>query len=171
MIVKSLDTLGLARVTARKGRTADLTRTVRERYGIDLPVGPRRAKSGDVAFIGIGVNTWLATSEKELDGFEKALRDVVDPSATVSDQIGAYQVLRLTGPHVRQVLAKLISIDLHPAVFAAGCAASTSGSHIPLTLWCPAENPGSIELAVPRSYSHDFGHLLAENAREFGFSG
>ena len=98
MIVTSRDTLAIARVTARKGRTADLTRTVRERYGIDLPVGPRRAQSGDMAFIGIGVNTWLATSEKELDGFAASLRSVVDESATVSDQIGAYQVLRLTGP-------------------------------------------------------------------------
>jgi heterotetrameric sarcosine oxidase gamma subunit len=171
MIVTSRDTLAIARVTARKGRTADLTRTVRERYGIDLPVGPRRAKSGNLAFIGIGVNTWLATSDKELDGFAKAVRDVVDESATVSDQIGAYQVWRLTGQPVRDVLAKLVSIDLHPSVFTAGCAASTSGSHIPVTLWCPAENPGSIELAVPRSYGHDFGHLLAENAREFGFPG
>ena len=76
MIVTSLDALAIARVTARKSRTADLTRTVRERYGIDLPVGPRRARSGDLAFIGIGVNTWLATSDKELDGFAKAVRDV-----------------------------------------------------------------------------------------------
>ena len=171
MIVKSLDTLAIARVTARKGRTADLIRTVYERYGIDLPVGPRHAKSGDVGFIGIGVNTWLATSERELDGFAMSLREVVDLSATVSDQIGAYQGLRLTGPHVRDILAKLVSIDLHPSVFTAGCAASTSGLHIPLTLWCPAEYPESIELAVPRSYGHDFGHLLAQNAREFGFPG
>jgi methylglutamate dehydrogenase subunit D len=171
MIVTSLDTLAIARVTARKGRTADLTRTVRERYGIELPVGPRRAKSDDLAFIGIGVNTWLATSDKELDGFAIVLRDVVDESAAVSDQIGAYQVWRLTGQHVREVLAKLVAIDLHPSVFTAGCAASTLGSHIPLTLWCPAESPDSIELAVPRSYGHDFGHLLAQNAREFGFPG
>src|SRR4051812_15481319 len=116
MIVKSLDTLATARVTARKGRTADLTRTIRERYGIDLPVGPRRLASGGRAFIGIGVNTWLATSNEELDSFAMVLRDVVDRSATVSDQIGAYQVLRLTGPHVREVLAKLVSIDLHPSV-------------------------------------------------------
>jgi sarcosine oxidase subunit gamma len=168
MIVTSLDTLAIARVSARKDRSADLTRTVRERYGIDLPVGPRRAAAGGWTFIGIGVNTWLATSEKELDGFATALRNVVDESATVSDQSGAYQVLRLTGTHVRDVLAKLVSIDLHPTVFTAGSAASTLASHIPITLWSDSE---SIEVAVPRSYSHDFGHLLAENAREFGFPG
>lgn len=171
MIVESLDTLAIARVTARKGRTPDLSRTVHERFGIELPVGPRRAASGGRAFIGIGVNTWLATSNEELDSFARVLRDAVDESATVSDQIGAYRVWRLTGPHVRDVLAKLVSIDLHPSVFNAGCAASTNGSHIPLTLWCPAEAPECIELAVPRSYGHDFEHLLAQDAREFGFPG
>jgi methylglutamate dehydrogenase subunit D len=171
MIVESLDTLAIARIAARKGRTAELTRTLRERYGIDLPLGPNRAALNGRAFIGIGVDTWLATSNQELDSFATILRDAVDESATVSDQIGAYRVWRLTGPHVRDVLAKLVSIDLHPSVFKAGCAASTTGSHIPLTLWRPAEYPECIELAVPRSYGHDFEHLLGENAREFGFPG
>jgi heterotetrameric sarcosine oxidase gamma subunit len=164
MIVTNRDRLAIVRMTARKGRTGDLTRTVSERFGIELPSGPRRAQSGDLAFIGIGVDTWLATSDIELDGFAVSLRTVVNESATVSDQIGAYQVLRLTGPNVRDVLAKLLSLDLHPTVFTAGCAATTVGSHIPLTLWHITQG---FELAIPRSYSHDFQHLLAENAAEF----
>jgi sarcosine oxidase subunit gamma len=168
IVVTSRDTLAIARIAARKGRAADLTRTVRERFGIDLPGGPRRARSGDLAFIGIGVDTWLATTDQQMDGFAAALRNVVDESATVSDQIGAFHVVRLTGPHVRDVLAKLVSLDLHPKVFAVDCAASTSGSHIPLTLWRLGE-PEAFELAVPRSYSHDFEHLLAQNAAEFHF--
>jgi methylglutamate dehydrogenase subunit D len=165
MIVTSRDTLAIARISARKGRRADLTLTVRERFGIDLPGGPRRVQSGDLAFIGIGVDTWLATTDKELDGFATSLRRVVDESATVSDQIGAYLVLRLTGLHVRDVLAKLVSVDLHPKVFTDGCAATTSGSHIPLTLWYLGKD--AFELAVPRSYSRDFQHLLAQSAAEF----
>src|SRR5689334_18132237 len=128
MILTSRDTLAIARISARQGRTTDLTQTIRERFGIELPFGPRRAQSAGMAFIGIGVHTWLATAEKELDSFAASLRAVVDESATVSDQIGAYQVWRLTGRHVREVLAKLIPLDLHPRVFTAGCAASTSGS-------------------------------------------
>ena len=96
----------------------------------------------------------------DLDGFASSLRNVVDESATVSDQIGAYQVLRLSGKDVTDVLAKFVSLDLHPKVFTPGSVATTAGSHIPLTLWCLEED--SIELAVARSYSHDFRHLLAE---------
>jgi heterotetrameric sarcosine oxidase gamma subunit len=169
VIATSRDTLAIVRVNARRGRVADLTRTVRERFDIDLPVGPRRVQSGSLAFIGIGVDAWLATTDAQMDGFAASLRNVVDESATVSDQIGAYHVLRLTGRHVADVLAKLVSLDLHPKVFEAGCAATTSGSHIPMTLWRLAQ-PDAFELAVPRSYSHDFTHLLAENAAEFGFA-
>jgi sarcosine oxidase subunit gamma len=169
IVVTSRDTLAIVRIAARKGRAADLKRTVRERYGIELPGGPRRVQSPHLAFIGIGMDTWLATTDQQMDEFEAALRNVVDESATVSDQIGAYHVLRLTGPRVRDVLAKLVSLDLHPKVFTVDCAASTSGLHIPLTLW-RIEAPDAFELAVPRSYSHDFEHLLAENAAEFHFA-
>jgi len=166
MIVTNRDTLAIARIHARKGRRTDLTRTVRARFGIDLPVGPRRVESADLAFIGIGVDSWLATTDAQMDGFAVSLRDVIDDSATVSDQIGSYHVLRLCGGHVRDVLAKLVSLDLHPNVFEAGCAATTLGLHIPLTLWRLADED-TFELAVPRSYRHDFEHLLAENAAEF----
>lgn len=172
VIATSRDTLAIARITARKGRAADLTRTVRNRWDIDLPNGPRRVQSPDLAVIGVGVDTWLATSEKELDGLAASLRSALDDSATVSDQIGANHVLRLTGRHVRGVLAKLVSLDLHPRVFAVGSAATTLGPHIPGTLWRLEDDSNGaavFELAVPRSYSHDFGHLLAANAAEFGF--
>ena len=46
IVVTSRDILAIARIAARKGRAADLTRTVRERFGIDLPGGPRRVQSG-----------------------------------------------------------------------------------------------------------------------------
>jgi len=164
MNVTHRDTLAIVRIATRKGRTADLTRTVRERLGIDLPAGPRRAQSNDLAFIGIGVDTWLATSETELDTLAASLRNTLDESATVSDQIGAYQVLRLSGPHAVDVLAKLVDLDLHPKVFSPGSAASTLAGHIPLTFWRLEDG---FELAVPRSYSQDFQHLLAQNAAEF----
>jgi methylglutamate dehydrogenase subunit D len=166
VVITARDTLAIARIAARKGRAAVLTRTVRERFGIELPNGPRRVQSGELALIGIGVESWLATTDSAMDGFAASLRDALNESATVSDQIGAYHVLRLTGLRVREVLAKLVSLDLHPTVFGVGCAASTLGSHIPLILW-GLEEPDAFEVVVPRSYSRDFEHLLAQSAAEF----
>jgi len=165
MNITKRDTLAIARVAARKGRAADLARAVRERFGIDLPDGPRRVESaGGLAFIGSGVDTWLATRDDERDTFAASLRNALNAAATVSDQIGAYEVMRLTGQHVREVLAKFVALDLHPGAFATGSAAATLAGHIPLTLWRLAD---SFELAVPRSYNPDFQHLLAAGAAEF----
>jgi sarcosine oxidase subunit gamma len=178
LVATSRETLAIARIGARKGRAAALTNTVRERLGIELPNGPRRIQANELAFIGVGVGAWLALSECELadsklDGFAASLRSIVDASATVSDQIGSYSVLRLTGRHVAAVLAKFVALDLHPRVFVPGSAASTLGSHIPLTLWRLADSGAGLfafELAVPRSYTTDFRHLLCESAAEYGLT-
>jgi methylglutamate dehydrogenase subunit D len=172
VVATNRDTLASARIAARKGRAAALTDTVRKRFGVELPDSPCRVQANELAFIGVGVATWLATTESELDGFAASLRNAVDDSATVSDQIGTYGVLRLTGHRVRDVLAKLVALDLHTRVFVQGSAASTIASHIPLTLWRledSAHGLTTFELAVPRSYATDFWHLLTESAAEFGF--
>lgn len=164
--VTNRDTLAIARIAARKGRGAALTHTVRERFGVELPSGPRRVQANELAFIGVGVEAWLATSDTDVDAFAASLRNVIDDSATVSDQIGAYLVLRLTGRSVTDVLAKFVALDLHPRVFVPGSAASTIASHIPLTLWRLEDGPSGLpvfELAVPRSYADSFRHTLTES--------
>jgi sarcosine oxidase subunit gamma len=175
VVAASRDTLAIARLAARKGRAADLTSTVRGQFGIELPNDPQRVRANELAFIGVGVATWLAVSEcelanDELDGFAASLRNIVDESATVSDQIGACSVLRLTGRHVTAVLAKFVALDLHPRIVGPGSAASTLGSHIPLTLWRLEDSSAGLavfELAVPRSYTTDFRHLLSASAAVF----
>ncbi len=170
------DQLAIARVSARKGQLPALMKRVRDRYGIELPSGPRRVHAAAVAFIGVGVGVWLASLEAgadvaSLNGFGASLRSFLAGTASVSDQIGSYLILRLTGPRVREALAKLVPLDLHPRAFAPGGAASTIASHVPLTLWRLDDESGSavFELAVPRSYSGSFGHAIAESAAEFGF--
>ncbi len=172
VVATNRDTLAIARIAARKGRAATLTKTVRERFGVELPDGPRRVQANELAFIGVGVETWLATTDSELDGFAASLRNAINESATVSDQIGSYVVLRLTGPRVTEVLAKFVALDLHARVFVPGSAASTIASHIPLTLWRLEDSSNGLaafELAVPRSYADSFWHVVTESAAEFGF--
>jgi sarcosine oxidase subunit gamma len=166
VVVAKRDTLAIARIAVRKGRCAALTRTVRERFGVELPSGPCRVQANELAFIGVGVEAWLATADTDVDGFAASLRNVVDDSATVSDQIGSYVVLRLTGRGVADVLAKFVALDLHPRVFVTGSAASTIASHVPLTLWRLEDGPDGLpvfELAVPRSYTESFRHTLTES--------
>jgi sarcosine oxidase subunit gamma len=179
------DKLALARVAARKGRLVALAARVRERFGVELPQRPRRVEAAGLAFVGVGVDTWLAVSEvrlaeagaplapnNNLNGFAAALREVVDDAATVSDQIGSYAVLRLTGPRVRDALAKFVPLDLHARVFDPGSAASTLAAHIPVMLWRLEDGADGLpvfEVAAPRSYAGSFWHVVDESAAEFGF--
>jgi methylglutamate dehydrogenase subunit D len=168
------DGLAIARIAAKKDRLAALTSRVRERFGVELPQGPRRVETNGFAFVAVGVETWLAVAESGFASqrFAPSLRDAIDDLATVSDQIGSYAVLRLTGPRVRDALAKFIPLDLHARVFDPGSAASTIASHIPVTLWRLADGSDGLpvfELAAPRSYAGSFWHVVVESAAEFGF--
>jgi sarcosine oxidase subunit gamma len=168
------DGLAIARIAAGKDRLAALTSRVRERFGVELPQGPRRVETSELAFVGVGVETWLAVAEGGFTSqrFAASLRDAIDDLATVSDQIGSYAVLRLKGPRVRDALAKFIPLDLHARVFDPGSAASTIASHIPVTLWRLADGSDGLpvfEIAAPRSYAGSFWHVVMESAAEFGF--
>jgi sarcosine oxidase subunit gamma len=170
VIVTDRDGIGVATLTASKGREKALAVAARG-LRIELPHGPRRAAAGDLALIGTGPETWLATHERGSDGLAHAL-DPLRSSAAVVDQGSGYAVLRVSGSKARDALAKLIPIDLHPRVFAVGAAASTVAAHLGVTLWRLDDGPegATFEIAMYRSYAASFWHALSEGAAEFGLA-
>src|ERR1700679_3005622 len=102
------DELAIATLLVRKGCLAALTQRLRERFGIELPHGPRRAVAGAVAFSGIGPYAWLATSDEHGHGFAQLLKEAVGDAASVSDQSSGYAILRMSGPKLRETLAKVL---------------------------------------------------------------
>ncbi len=164
--------LALAILAARKGREAELGQRIGERFGVALPPAGRRSAAGEaaVSFVWEGPGRWLAVAE-DADGhhWEAVLREVAAGSASVTDQSDGRGVLRLSGPALRMVLAKGIGIDLHPAVFGAGAAASTLLSHVGVQLWV-LEDGETIELAAPRSYAGSVLRWLEAAAGETGLS-
>jgi sarcosine oxidase subunit gamma len=148
-----------------------LTQRLRERFGIELPHGPRRAAAGAVAFAGIGPHAWLASSEKHGHGFARLLKEAVGDAASVADQSSGYAILRVTGPKLRETLAKILPLDLHPRCFVRGDVASTTASHVGATLWRleDADDSPVFEIAVFRSLAASFWHALTDSAAEFGF--
>ncbi|HVO48489.1 MAG TPA: sarcosine oxidase subunit gamma family protein [Steroidobacteraceae bacterium] len=171
--------LSAVRMVARKEGAAALSERIRSDFQLDLPAGPARAEgrlAGDAArpfaIIGIGVGTWLAVGPRESGDLLDALRASVGSLAALTDQGGGMTVLRLTGPQVRAMLAKLLPIDLHPRAFPVGAAASTLAAYIAVTVWRLPDGPdGSavFEIAVSRSYAVSFWEALWSSAAEFGF--
>jgi sarcosine oxidase subunit gamma len=172
VVVRERDGLGLATVLARKGKQLALAQRVRERFGMDLPQGPHRGASGDIAFAATGPGAWLASHERRGNGFARDLAAALADMASISDQSDGSAVLRLSGPRIRDALGKLVPVDVHPGAFKVGDVANTVAAHMGATLWRledDADGSAVFEIAVFRSLADSFWGALSESAAEFGF--
>jgi len=168
VIVGEIRGAGLATVTARKGRHAALLGAARSAFGVELPSSPRRVEGRDLAFVWSGPDQWLACRHPApAEGMEALLATAFAGLASVVDQSHGRTLLCVTGPHVRDALAKGVPIDLHPRAFEVGHAAATLVSHIPVHLWQIDDRP-TYEFAVARSLAASFWHWLATSAAEYG---
>ena len=161
--------LGLGTVAARRGKAEALSRAVASAYGVELPSSSRVARGPNVGFIGYGPGQWLAVSES-LAG-EALARDLsakLQGLASISDQSGGRTVLRISGAHARDVLAKGLPIDLDPRAFPLGSAATSAISHMGVQLW-QLDDTRSYDLAIFRSVSESFWSWLTASAAEFGY--
>jgi heterotetrameric sarcosine oxidase gamma subunit len=171
VIASDRDGLGIATVLVRKNQATALALRVRERFAIELPRGLRRSAADDVAFAGTAPGTWLATGEGGGSAFARALKAILTDTASVSDQSSGYAALRLTGPKLRDTLAKMLPIDLHERAFAPGEVAVTMAMHVGVTLW-RLQDAGDgmpvFEITMFRSLAASLWHGLAASAAEFG---
>jgi len=168
------DGFGIATVMARRGASDALNQRIRDRFGVDLPQGPCRSAGNAVVFVGTGPAAWLALVERDGNDLAPRLMGELDGLASVSDQSDGYTLIRLSGTHVREALAKLIPIDVHPRAFKVGDVASTVASHIGVTVWRLPDQPDSLpvfEVILFRSLTNSFWDALAEAAGEYGFAG
>ena len=151
-------------VIARKGQQAALSATMLAHFGLALPAGPKRVVAGELAAISLAPAQWLVTGPPAL---ARQVTNACEGLASVSDQTDSRRVLRLSGPDVRQMLAKGVPLDLHPEAFQPGDAAATIVSHISTWMWQLDDAP-AYELAVPRSMAGSFADWLKASAAEFG---
>lgn len=164
--------LGIARIVARRGRHARLAELLRASFGLEPPSGPRRASRGDVGIAGIGPQTWLATRDGAGNDFAESLRRLLADCASVSDQSDAHAILRLTGRRVRDALAKLTPLDIHPRRFQVNDVAQTICGYVNVMLWRledSAQSEAVFEIWVGRSFGSSLHRAISHGAAEFGF--
>ena len=172
VIATERDGLGVARIAARKAQAAGVLEVFRAQFGLEPPNAPRRASRGDVAIAGIGPGAWLATRDGAGNAFAQSLRSLLGECASVSDQSDAYVILRLTGPKVRETLAKVIPIDIHPRSFQVSDVAQTVCGYVGVTLWRledTAQGDPTFEIWAGRSYAVNLHQAISHGAAEFGF--
>jgi sarcosine oxidase subunit gamma len=164
------DGLALTLVLARKERMDALRSRLKDLLGLELPRGSRCARSEDFAAIGTAPGAWLIGAEaSRAADFIDALIRTLEGDASVVDQSAAYEVLRLSGPTLSEVLARGVALDFHPDVFGRDGAAVTLADHVNVILWRVDEARAlTLDIAVPRSVFGDFWSWLAESAAAYG---
>lgn len=160
--------LALAHLGAGRGLFGALAQKFTADLGIALPTGPKLVCVGAMSFIATRPGGWLVAAEDgDGEALETRLAALAGEAGTACDQSDGTLVYALTGPDVRAALAKMVDIDLDPAVFGPGSAATTRGSLIGMTLWVTVG--GAFRVAVARSYGTAFLRALAQAAAEYGF--
>jgi heterotetrameric sarcosine oxidase gamma subunit len=137
--------------------------------GGSLPLHAKRIANGSVSAAWAGPGHWLMADEGGTpDDFEERPQYSLAGLASVTGQSDGRSIMRVSGPMVRRMLAKMIPIDLHPREFLPGDAALTVASHINVHFWL-TEDGAAFEFAVFRSLAAAFIERLAEASEEFGF--
>lgn len=163
----TLDNMGLATLIAPTG-SADLERAIKRMIGLDLPRKASVALSDTHGVAWSGPDRWLLIGRERV-GFADLI-DGFSDCAAVTDQSHARAVLRISGPRVREVLAKGSMVDIHSAAFPVGATALTSFAHIGVQLWRTEDGPDGVvfEILVARSSAGSFWTWFAKSAAEFG---
>ena len=140
--------------------------------GFGLPVEPNTvSEGGELAALWLGPNEWLVLAPPgQEDGLAQALRDALgEIFSSVADVTGGQTVINLRGPHVRNVLAKGCTLDLHPRAFGPGRCAQTLVAKANVTVRQLDDSP-SFDLIVRRSFADYLALWIEDAAEEYGLA-
>ena len=132
-----------------QGKEKPLSAALKKAYKLAFPA-PNRMLGGSAGRI-----VW--------SGYDQAFVLDADPAplaglAALTDQSDGWAGLRLAGPEPERVLARLMPIDLRPAVFAEGDAARVGLNHMMAVIWRAAVG---FEILVFRSMARTAVHEIA----------
>ena len=166
--IEDLSSLTIASITSAKGKSAEVKAAIQTAYGVALPDTPLRVTGNGIAFIWHGPDQWMAIADRGTNNrdIEVELKPVLEGKAAVVDQGDGRAVVRVSGTHVRGVLAKGFAIDLHPSAFKTNSVAITHAAHIGCIIWQIDAAP-TYEIAMFRSFADSFMDWLTHSAAEF----
>jgi len=157
----------LAQVAVFADHRGEFEQHVRACCGAGLPVELYRGIiCGDSRLVRITQHQywWIAARS---DSMIRLARELPAAAGTVTMLSAGRVRLRITGPKARDVLARGISIDLHPAVFQVGRGAQTGLHHTGVFLERVGDD--SYEIYVQRTYAESVWEWLIDAALPFGY--
>lgn len=166
--LRELKDFAFVSLTAFKGQNIALSNLVSSKFGIELPKSSKAISNNGVTFIGTAPNQWLVFAEQNIAReFVAALEALTGDVSALVDQSDARAIVELSGNKARDLLAKGVSVDLHPKAFVVGDAATTLAVHLWITLWQTDPSP-TYRIAVFRAFGSSLLDWLISAGAEFG---
>lgn len=159
----------IVEIAAFRGTAAAVRGAVAGILGVAPPEVRNTALRGDdAAILWAGPDRWLVVAAEEAHaGLADRLRAAIGGDGAAIELDSGRTVIRVSGPRARDLLAKGIGVDLHPAAFPEGACAHTVCGHFAVVL--RAVETGGIEVLVARGFAASFWEWLAEHAQEWGY--
>ncbi len=126
--------------------------------GVALPQTPRQIEVDGVRYLWAGPRSWLVCAN---DPDLAARFSSYAHLAAITEQADGHALFAVGGSNARQILAKLIPIDLHESAFPQDAVALTLAGHIAVKLW---REDDEFVLACFRSFGAALWYALTEAA-------
>ncbi len=157
----------LVLLLASRGQSAAMRKKTKSVFGSDPGAAPGAVavKNGGM-LIWSGPDQFYAMYPREKAATLDKLKQTFAAVTSISDQSGSRSLIRMSGPRVRDCLAKMVPIDLHPAVFRPGDAAATRMGHIAVSIWRDAGD--NFNILVSASFADTLWRGILDHGAEYG---
>ncbi|MFJ4055438.1 MULTISPECIES: sarcosine oxidase subunit gamma [Pseudomonas] len=161
----------LGHLTLRgNGHDPEFAAGVHKALGLELPVALTVVANSEMSLQWLGPDEWLLIVPGGQEfAVEQKLRAALEGQhIQVVNVSGGQSLLELRGPHVREVLMKSTSYDVHPNNFPVGKAVGTVFAKSQLVIRRTAED--TWELVIRRSFADYWWLWLQDASAEYGLS-
>ena len=164
----------LLQVMARRGQWGAVAQACAQAYGKAAPADPQAVEADGALLIWSGPDQFFVLSAREAGAALEKARSAFSGIASLSEQSDGRSLIRISGSRARDMLAKVCSLDLHPAVFPVGAAAASSIDHTSVNLWRGQDadvkegGEATFYLLVFTTFAESLWHTLLDSGAEYG---
>jgi len=154
-----------------RGDAGDLvfSTAVKVATGADLPFAANTVSAADdLRILWLGPNEWwvVAPDAKRTELIERLRQSFSGQRTAVTDVSESRTVITISGPATREVLARGVSLDLHPRAFGPGQCAQTGMSKANIVLHQIDDRP-SYEIYILKSFADYLWRWIGLVAEDF----
>jgi sarcosine oxidase, subunit gamma len=142
---------------------------VRQAAGLGLPQAPNSVtRGGELRALWLGPNEWLliGPAGPEMDLVRSLRASLAGQHAAVTDVSEARTCILVAGAKARELLARGVSLDLHPRVFGPGRCGQTGLAGANVIIEQIDDRPG-FEIAVLNSFADHLWHWLERAGQDY----